>query len=184
MYKNMNFISFFLFLFTVIMLLILSESFAEEAVEQLEIKQLPANPFGTALEVYESGIAASVVVIRRAIHAKPGIMYDEYDAAEIVHKTLLGMGIEEKNIKTGIAITGAIAHIGAGSLEDSLDENSSIRTIALRADMDALPINEEVDVSFKSTYAGVMHACGHDAHTAMLLGAAMLLKVRRNSNKY
>ena len=85
-------------------------------------------------------------------------MYEEYDASEIAYNTLRNIGIEEHNIKTGFAITGLIAHIGTGTLEESM-ENSSIPTILLRADMDALPIHEETDVFFRSRYDNVMHAC-------------------------
>merc|ERR1739848_251838 len=108
------------------------------------------------------------------MHEQPGIMYDEYFASETAYETLKLIGIEEHNIKKDLGITGLVAHIGSGTLEESMA--GSIKTILLRADMDALPIHEETDVPFKSKVPGVMHACGHDAHTSMLLGAAMLLK--------
>ena len=115
-----------------------------------------------------------VIDLRQKLHEVPGVMYEEYEANRIVQSTLKSIGIKEKNIQSGLGITGVIAHIGFGSLEAS--KSGSIPTIVLRADMDALPIQEETDVPFKSSVPGVMHACGHDAHTAMLLGAAMLLK--------
>ena len=149
-----------------------------EGITPVELEALPFEvDVGTTREVYEGGagsIAAAVVGLRRAIHQNPGIMYDEYAASDIAYGTLRAIGIEDANIKRGLGITGMIAHIGAGSLESSMA--GEVPTIVLRADMDALPIQEETDVPFKSTVPGVMHACGHDTHTAMLLGAAKLLK--------
>ena len=142
-----------------------------------KVDSMPHESAALAGEVYTTGVASAVVSLRRAMHANPGIMYDEYFASETVVATLRAIGVREENIKTGYGITGVIAHIGAGTLDESLSMKSGmVPTIALRADMDALPIHEETDVPFKSTVDGVMHACGHDAHTAMLLGAAMLLK--------
>ena len=147
-----------------------------DGVAAVDVPRLDANAHGTAAEVYDAGVAGAVVGLRRAIHEKPGIMYDEYEASRIVTETLLAMGIPASNIETGIALTGVIAHLGAGTLASSKAGEGGVPTIALRADMDALPIHEETDVPFKSTVPGVMHACGHDTHTAMLLGAAKLLK--------
>lgn len=131
--------------------------------------------YGTSSMIYESKMASNIVKMRRLLHAKPGLMYDEYDAAALVAKTLRGLGIKAHNIRTEVGITGVVAHIGFGTLR-STSETETTPTILLRADMDALPIHEETDVPFKSRVDGVMHACGHDAHTAMLLGAAMALK--------
>ena len=145
---------------------------------QKEYETLPfKDDFGTAELVYSGGyrIADKVINLRRKLHAVPGVMYEEYEASRIVLSALKSMGIKDSNIETGLGVTGVIAHIGFGSLAMS-KEDSEIPTIVLRADMDALPIHEETDVPFKSTVPGVMHACGHDAHTAMLLGAAMALK--------
>ena len=151
-----------------------------EGITPVELEALPFEvDVGTTREVYAGGagsIAAAVVGLRRAIHQNPGIMYDEYAASDIAYGTLRAIGIEDANIKRGLGITGMIAHIGAGSLESSVA--GEVPTIVLRADMDALPIQEETEVPFKSTVPGVMHACGHDAHNAMLLGAAMALKRR------
>ena len=147
-----------------------------ERIEAVKVEKLPYEDFGFAEEVYSSGIADAVVGLRRAMHANPGVMYDEYFASETSVSTLRLMGVSDSDMKTGLGVTGVVAHIGAGSLESTMRADSSVRTITLRADMDALPIHEETDVPFKSTVDGVMHACGHDAHTAMLLGAAMLLK--------
>jgi len=102
--------------------------------------------------------------IRRHLHAFPELSYQEYETCAFVEQELKKMGLPvEKMGGTGLV-----------SLIEGNDPGS--RVIALRADMDALPITEENDVSYKSTRPGVMHACGHDAHTAVLLGAAKILQ--------
>ncbi len=104
-----------------------------------------------------------IVEKRRTIHRHPELMYEEFETSKLVQNTLKDLEIPyEKDI----AITGVVGIIG----------NGSEPCIALRADMDALPIHEEVDVEFRSEIDGKMHACGHDCHTAMLLGAAKVLK--------
>src|SRR5690606_2882728 len=90
--------------------------------------------------------------------------YQEYNTARFVADQLKSFGIE---VKEGIATTGLIAEIKG--------RNPDGKTIALRADMDALPINEANDIPYKSKVSGVMHACGHDVHTASLLGTAKIL---------
>lgn len=104
-----------------------------------------------------------IIRLRRDIHAHPELSFQEFRTAQLVADTLAEIGYQE--IKTGIGRTGVIAEIGR--------EGGPI--LGIRADMDALPIQEAVDVPFKSSNDGVMHACGHDSHTAMLLGAAHLL---------
>lgn len=108
-------------------------------------------------------IADELIRLRRDIHQHPELGFQEVRTAALVADTLAELGIKAQ---TGIGRTGVIAQIGSGSGP----------TIAIRADMDALPINEKNDVPYKSQNAGVMHACGHDAHTAILLGVAHLLK--------
>ena len=104
-----------------------------------------------------------IVEKRRAIHRHPELMYEEFETSRLVQNTLSELGIEyEKDI----AVTGVVGLVG----------NGEGPCIALRADMDALPIHEEADVEFRSEIDGKMHACGHDCHTAMLLGAAKVLK--------
>jgi len=108
--------------------------------------------------------ASEVVDIRRHIHANPELSYQEYNTAKYVAKQLRNIGIEPKE---GVAETGLTAVIEG--------RNPSKKVIALRADMDALPIIEANDVPYRSKNEGVMHACGHDAHTASLLGTCKIL---------
>jgi IAA-amino acid hydrolase len=105
--------------------------------------------------------------IRRKLHMYPEVMYEEVRTGEVVRQVLDDLGIP---YQFPIARTGIVATIG----------NGEEPCVALRADMDALPIHEETDLEFKSRIDGRMHACGHDCHTAMLLGAARLLKDRES----
>lgn len=99
---------------------------------------------------------------RRTIHKQPELSYTEVKTARLVHSVLQDLGIEAE---VGVAKTGVVGHIvGEGPL------------VGLRADMDALPIQEANGTEFDSQRPGLMHACGHDAHTAVLLGAATILK--------
>lgn len=98
---------------------------------------------------------------RREIHMHPELGFEERRTSRLVADTLREMGIE---IEVGVAETGVVARIGEGR-----------PAVGIRADMDALPINEANDVPYKSQTPGLMHACGHDAHTSMLLGVAKLL---------
>jgi IAA-amino acid hydrolase len=108
-------------------------------------------------------IANWMVGIRRQLHRHPELMYQEVKTSQLVRETLDRLGIK---YQYPFAVTGVVATIGPGNGP----------CIGLRADMDALPIHEETDVDFKSEIDNRMHACGHDCHTAMLLGAARLLK--------
>lgn len=108
--------------------------------------------------------SAEVVESRRHLHANPELSYQEYDTARFVFQKLRSFGIE---VREGIATTGLVAEIKG--------RNPEKKSVALRADMDALPIQEANDVPYKSKVAGVMHACGHDVHTASLLGTAKIL---------
>ena len=113
--------------------------------------------------------APAQIAVRHHLHANPELSYQEFKTAAYVKAQLLEMGIasEEK------ATTGLVAIIEG--------KNPASRVMALRADMDALPIQEQNDVPYKSTVPGVMHACGHDVHTTILLGAAKILMATRDS---
>ena len=106
---------------------------------------------------------AENISIRRHLHANPELSYQEFETCKYVQAQLTKIGIPF----TVIATTGVL-----GSIEG---KNPTKRVIALRADMDALPILEENEVEYKSKNPGVMHACGHDVHTTILLGAAKIL---------
>lgn len=100
---------------------------------------------------------------RRTIHRHPELTFTEHHTAALVNRMLTDLGIETE---TEVAKTGVVGHIRGGAGP----------TVGLRADMDALPITEINGTDFDSTRPGIMHACGHDAHTAMLMGAATILK--------
>ena len=106
---------------------------------------------------------------RRDLHAHPELSMQEFRTSAMVQERLKSFGVDE--IITGMATTGVVGVIRAGTSE---------RAIGLRADMDALPIQEETGLDHASQNSGVMHACGHDGHTTMLLGAAKYLAETRN----
>jgi amidohydrolase len=108
-------------------------------------------------------IRQTIVDLRRDFHQHPEIALKEFNTAKKVDGILKGLGIETKMMVNGTGVRGILK----GSLPG--------KTIALRADLDALPVQEETDRPYRSKNAGAMHACGHDAHIAMLLGAAMVL---------
>ena len=108
---------------------------------------------------------------RRHLHAHPELMYDLPQTTAFVVERLREMGISD--ITTGIGQSGVVAVIEGRS-------NRSGRVLGLRADMDALPIEEATGLAHASTHPGRMHACGHDGHTAILLGAAKYLSETRN----
>ena len=108
---------------------------------------------------------------RRDFHAHPELLYDVHRTASSVADKLKAFGCDE--VVTGIGRTGVVGVIRG-------QKGKSDKTIGLRADMDALPIEEATDLPYKSTVPGKMHACGHDGHTAMLLGAARYLAETRN----
>ena len=118
---------------------------------------------GLAEEVRDS-FGEDIVSLRREIHKEPELGFDTEKTAEKVLNALDGLPLE---IQTGIAENGVVATLKG--------EGGDGPTVALRADMDALPIHEETDLSFASETEGKMHACGHDGHTSMLVGAARAL---------
>ena len=108
---------------------------------------------------------------RREIHQNPELMYDVEATAQFVADRLRAFGCDE--VKTAVGRTGVVGVIRGA-------KGSSSRAIGLRADMDALPIEEETNLPYRSKISGKMHACGHDGHTAMLLGAAQRLAQTRD----
>ncbi len=110
-----------------------------------------------------------VLELRHQLHANPELSWEEYQTSALVANELQGLGIE---VKTGIAKTGVVGILKC--------KNADSKCIALRADMDALPITELNTVGYCSKNNGKMHACGHDVHTSNLLGAAMILSELKN----
>lgn len=117
-----------------------------------------------------SKIHDDVISLRRHLHMYPELSYQEHETARFVAAELRAIGLEPKE---NIAETGVSALIKG--------RNPDKKVIALRADMDALPITEQNDVPYKSKHVGVMHACGHDVHTSSLLGCARILHTLRDS---
>ena len=112
-----------------------------------------------------------VIKIRRDIHMHPELGFQEFRTSKLVADKLNELGLE---VETGVGITGVIG---------ILKGKEGGKTVALRAEMDALPIQEENDLPFKSINDNIMHACGHDCHTANLLGVAMILNELRDEIK-
>ena len=113
-------------------------------------------------------IGEDIVATRRHIHQRPELAFAEYETAKLIAEQLTAMGME---VATEVGRTGVVGLLH-GAVEGPC--------IALRADMDGLPIQETGDLSFKSQNEGVMHACGHDGHMAILLGAAKVLSDMRD----
>jgi amidohydrolase len=112
-----------------------------------------------------------IVAWRHDLHRHPEILYDVHRTAATVAEKLRGFGLDE--VVTGIGRTGVVGVIKGR-------KSASGRVVGLRADMDALPLHEATGKDYASTVSGRMHACGHDGHTAMLLGAARYLSETRN----
>ncbi|NLD95516.1 MAG: amidohydrolase, partial [Synergistaceae bacterium] len=113
-----------------------------------------------------NALTEKITELRRMFHAHPELPWLETETSLFVEQYLRKLGLE--NIRRGFDGTqsGVMADLKGGKPG---------RCVALRADIDALPLEEENDIPYKSTYSGVMHACGHDAHTAVLLGVAEIL---------
>jgi amidohydrolase len=117
------------------------------------------------------GLKQKMIDLRRDFHQHPEVGLQEFNTTKRVEGVLKGLGLETKIFVNGTGVRGYLKGSKPG------------KTIALRADMDALPIQEETDLPYQSQNKGVMHACGHDAHTAMLLGAAMILSEKKGELK-
>ena len=120
------------------------------------------------MTIHAPNVMAEVLATRHHLHRFPEIGLSEFKTSDYVAEQLTALGYE---VTRGLAKTGVVA---------TLRNGSSNRSIGIRADFDALPILEETGLPYASEIPGVMHACGHDGHTAMLLGAAKILAERRN----
>lgn len=112
--------------------------------------------------------APDFILIRHHLHAHPELSYHEFETSIFIQKKLAEFGITFE-VKSTTGVVGVIE-----------GRNPRARVVALRADMDALPITEQNNISYKSQHEGVMHACGHDVHTTCLLGAAKILSETKN----
>lgn len=120
------------------------------------------------MTIHAPNVMAEVLATRHHLHRFPEIGLSEFKTSDYVAEHLTALGYE---VNRGLAKTGIVA---------TLRNGSSNRSIGIRADFDALPILEETGLPYASEIPGVMHACGHDGHTAMLLGAAKILAERKN----
>jgi amidohydrolase len=127
----------------------------------------------TRLENDIDELMPGIIADRRHLHENPELGFHEHETARFVAERLRALGVED--IRTGINQTGITALVKG--------QQGPGRVVLVRADMDALPIHEENDVEYKSQNDGVMHACGHDAHTAILLAVTRLLMERRDQFK-
>ena len=116
-----------------------------------------------AIDGLTEKITDELIQIRRSIHQNPELGFEVFETAKLVSGTLDRLGIRQRSGVGGTGVVGVIEGAGPG------------KTVAIRADLDALPIDEQSGVSFASKVPGKMHACGHDVHTAIALGAAMVL---------
>ena len=130
---------------------------------------LPNDPQRTIREA-AAAIAPQLIMLRRDIHRVPELAFQETRTAGIVAAELTRLGIAHR---TGLGVTGVVGEIKGGRPGP---------TLAIRADMDALPIHEETGLEFASSVDGQMHACGHDIHTATLLGVAAVLRISHRSS--
>ena len=121
--------------------------------------------FSKSLEIQEY-----MTKIRRYIHQYPELGMQEFETTKLIKKELESMGVEIVKFKSKVGVLGIIRG----------EKKGNNRVTALRADMDALPIIEKTKLTYASKNIGVMHACGHDGHTSMLLGAAKLLSEIKN----
>jgi amidohydrolase len=118
---------------------------------------------------------ADITAWRRDLHAHPELLYEVHRTSALVAEKLKEFGCDE--VVTGMGRTGVVGLIKG---RKAAGDGQEVKTLGLRADMDALPLDEITGVAYASKTKGVMHACGHDGHTAMLLGAARYLAETRN----
>ena len=129
----------------------------------------PGPRSGQSAEV--AALGSQLSAWRRQIHRRPELGFNEIETSALVAGVLIGLGLE---VRTGVAKTGVVALLEGGGPG---------KTLLVRADMDALPLSEETGREYASEIPGCMHACGHDGHVAMALGAAQVLSQRRERLK-
>src|SRR5215470_8106143 len=115
-------------------------------------------------------LVPDMVAFRRDLHAHPELAYEEVRTSGLVAQRLHSLGLQ---VQAGVAKTGVVGLLRGGASQPGA------KTIAIRADMDALPIHELNEIDYRSTVDGKMHACGHDGHTAIALAVATLLSKRQ-----
>jgi amidohydrolase len=115
-------------------------------------------------------LVPGMVAMRRDLHEHPELAFEEVRTSGIVAQRLKALGLE---VRTGVAKTGVVGLLRGGKAQ------AGAKTLAIRADMDALPIHELNEIDYRSTIDGKMHACGHDGHTSILLAVADILSKRR-----
>ncbi|KAI3979497.1 hypothetical protein MKX01_001689 [Papaver californicum] len=155
--------------FTSILILNLfwSKPISSNSLSSAQLSEIPTNFLNYAKK---PELVKWMVDVRRKIHENPELGFEEFETSKLIRNELDKMGIV---YKYPIAVTGVIGYVGT----------SEPPFVALRADMDALPMQEMVEWDHKSKIPGKMHACGHDAHVAMLLGAANILQDHRQELK-
>lgn len=125
---------------------------------------------GEEIAMTKEEIREKIIEIRHHIHQHPETALEEYETSEYIAQIMEGYGF---NVTRGIGKTGVVATLKCGDSDEM---------VGLRADMDALPIQEQTDLPYKSQVAGKFHGCGHDSHVATMIGAALLLKERQDFN--
>ncbi|KAL2539152.1 IAA-amino acid hydrolase ILR1-like 4 [Abeliophyllum distichum] len=151
------------FLIVYLLLVFFKPSLSNFSLSSKELSEVPINFLKSAKK---SEVFDWMVGIRRKLHENPELGYEEFETSKLIREELDKMGI---SYKYPVAVTGVVGSIGSGKPP----------FVAIRADMDALPLQEKVEWAHKSKNPGKMHACGHDAHVAMLLGAARILQENR-----